>query len=320
MVNKGSEMILSASAGEDTELWRKVLPYTEVNDIALYYEEEGAGQPVLFIHGGFGGVESTLYPKPSLITGLLPPQSFHTVSFDRRNSGRSGYGTAYTTLEDLASDAHGVMQAVGLERAIVIGDSLGGMVAQRFALDYPEATQGLVLVETSAHILRRTLQVKAILLAMRLLGPRALYRLFRRRFLEPDWSKPVGPDRSEEEVLQAREHDEEFRLQLRMLPDDELYRYSLGLIRTYVAFSGRDLRPELPELRMPVHVMHGDADTIVGVHHGRELGRLIPNAQYTELPGLGHGLPYYEQGRVTLRNAVEAMAQSLVEREPVSGA
>ena len=71
---------------------------------------------------------------------------------------------------------------------------------------------------------------------------------------------------------------------------------------------------------MPVHVMHGDADTIVGVHHGRELGRLVPNAQYTELHGLGHGLPYYEQGRVTLRNAVEAMAQALVESEPVSGA
>jgi pimeloyl-ACP methyl ester carboxylesterase len=288
-----------------------VLPHTEVDGVALHYEVEGDGQPVLFIHGGFGGVESTLYPKRSVISGVLSPEAFRTITFDRRNSGRSGYDTRYTTLEELARDARGVLSAAGFERAIVLGDSLGGMVAQRFALDYPAATEGLVLLETSSHILRRTLQVKAILLAMRIVGPRALYRLFRRRFMEPDWSKPVGPDRSEDEVRQAREHDEEFRRRLRAMPDEELYRYSLGLIRTYVAFSGRDLRGELQNLHVPTHVLHGDADTIVSVRYGRELGQLIPNVVYTELPGLGHGLPYYEEGRVAMRSAVAAVAGAL---------
>lgn len=288
-------------------MWRLRLPHVTVNGIELYFEDEGTGEPVLFIHGGFGGVESTLYPKPSSITGALPADRYRTISFDRRNSGRSAYATRFTRLEDLAADARGLLGALDVERAVVVGDSLGGMIAQRFALDYPHATSGLVLMETSARILRRTREVKAVLLAMRLLGPRVLYRLFRRRFLEPDWSKPVGPARTPHEVRLAHEQRRDFLQKLRDLPDDELYRYSLGLIRTYVAFSGRDLRPEVPSLPAPVHIIHGSADTIVGTHHGRELAALIPHAEYTELPGLGHGLLYYPEGRESLRRAVGAM-------------
>ena len=77
------------------------MPYLSANGIDLYYEEEGTGQPVLFIHGGFGGAESTLFPKPSAVTGLLSREAFRTISFDRRNSGRSGYCLDETSLEDL---------------------------------------------------------------------------------------------------------------------------------------------------------------------------------------------------------------------------
>jgi pimeloyl-ACP methyl ester carboxylesterase len=285
-----------------------VLPHVRVNRIELHYEEEGAGQPVLFIHGGFGGVESTLYPKPSVVAGALPANAFRTISFDRRNSGRSQFDTSDTRLEDLAADARALLEALGIEHAIVVGDSLGGMIAQRFALDYADVTSGLVLLETSAHILRRTRRVRAVLLAMRLLGPRVLYRMFRRRFLEPDWSKPIGPDPSEAAVQLAREQSLEFRRSLRELSDADLYRYSLGLIRTYVAFSGCDLRREIGRLRMPVEVIHGSADRIVGAHHGRELSGLIPQANLTELAGLGHGLLYYREGREALGAAVEVMA------------
>ena len=274
---------------------------------------------MLFIHGGFGGVESTLYPKPSVIRRVLPSDQFRTVSYDRRNSGRSGYHTRFTSLEDLASDARGLLEGLGIGEAMVVGDSLGGMVALRFGLDYPQMTKSLVLLETSAHILRRTREVRAVLLAMRLLGPRLLYRVFRRRFLEPDWSKPVGPEQTPEEQRRVREQDMEFRRRLREMPDEELYRYSLGLIRTYVAFSGRDLRPELHRLSMPGHVLHGSSDTIVGAHHGRELAKLIPGSRYTEISGLGHGLLYYPEGREVVRSAIEEMAVSYAEEAPATG-
>ena len=273
----------------------------------MFYEEEGSGQPVLFLHGGFGGVESSLFPKPSAISGVLPSGGFRTISFDRRNSGRSQYDTSVTRLEDLANDALGLLASLGIERAVVVGDSMGGMIAQRFALDHPAATAGLVLMETSARILRRTLQVKAALAAVRLFGPRALYRVFRGRFREPRWARPIGPDPSDEEAARLREHNQAFLQALREMPDEELYRYSLGLIRTYVAFSGRDLRDELPNLRLPVEVIHGSSDRIVGANHGREVASLIPGATLAELPGLGHGLLYYPEGRRALVEAIGAM-------------
>jgi pimeloyl-ACP methyl ester carboxylesterase len=58
---------------------------------------------------------------------------------------------------------------------------------------------------------------------------------------------------------------------------------------------------------MPVQVIHGSSDTIVGVRHGREIASLIPDATLTELPGLGHGLLYYPEGRKALLDAVGAM-------------
>jgi pimeloyl-ACP methyl ester carboxylesterase len=69
---------------------------------------------------------------------------------------------------------------------------------------------------------------------------------------------------------------------------------------------------------MPVEVIHGSADRIVGADHGRELSGLIPQANLTELAGLGHGLLYYPEGREALRAAVGAIVDHCVAEEVMS--
>src|SRR3712207_8868871 len=54
-----------------------------IYNLDLYYEDDGAGPPVLFIHGGFGGVQSSLFPQPSVIAGVLQAEAFRTISYDR---------------------------------------------------------------------------------------------------------------------------------------------------------------------------------------------------------------------------------------------
>lgn len=284
------------------------MPFVRANGIEVYYESQGQGVPVLFIHGGFGGAESTLYPRPSAISGLLPEDRFRVISFDRRNAGRSQYVLKPFRLEDLADDAYGLLNALGVPRAIVIGDSLGGMVAQQLALDHPDAVSSLVLMETGTHVLERTRQVSAIILLLRLAGPRILFRRFKHRFLNPDWSRPVGPPRTEEALRDLALHHTEFLRTLNALPEPELYRLSLGLIRTYVAYSGRDTAPHLRRLSMPVHVIHGTADSIVPFEKGRALHAAIPGSTLLALPGLDHGLPYYPEAREALREVVESLA------------
>ena len=91
----------------------------------------------------------------------------------------------------------------------------------------------------------------------------------------------------------ADEHWASYLQQLRVMPDDELYRYSVGLLRTYVAYFGRDLSNELERSTLPVHIMHGTADPVVSFQAGEKLHRLIPNSRMHRLEGLTHGLFYY---------------------------
>lgn len=295
------------------------LPHVRVNGIQLYYEDSGAGQPVLYFHGGFGGPETTLITRPHAITGVLPPEQYRTITIDRRNSGRSDYDTAKVRLEDFAADARGVLVAIGIERAVIVGDSLGGPVAKRFAFDYPDATRGLVLMATSARILADSPETKAAQWAMRVVGPRRLYSMFRNKFREPEWVKSSGPRRLPYEVRFSPDQHAEFRRRLDELADGELCRYSSGQMRTYAAFAGRDLRAELPKLTMPVAIIHGAADADIHKTHAREMAALIPHATYTELPGLGHGLLFFLEGREALRRAIASICGPMQDAETAAG-
>lgn len=270
---------------------------------------------MLFVHGGFGGVESTLFPQPSAFTGVLPPETFRTITYDRRNSSRSGYSAAGYRLEDLASDAAGLLDHLGIERAIIVGDSLGGMVAQRFALRWPERTTGLLLCETAPRMIKRRPPVALALAASRFLPPRLFYRLFRRRVLNPPRYAPVGPAARESEELR----DERWACYLRQLqemPEEDLYRYSVGLFRTYAAYFARDFSRELARLStLPVHIFHGTSDTVVPFSGGEWLHRCIPNSRLHALEGLGHGLFYYDSARARVRDVIEQVAAASAPRK-----
>jgi len=266
------------------------MPYINANGINIHYDIAGHGRPVLFIHGGFGGAESTLFPQPSVITGVLPEQAFITISYDRRNSGRSEYTPTRIRLEDLAADALGLLQAL------------------RIALDFPSAITALVLMETGAMIFERTNKVRAIDAALRIVGERRIFRLNKRSLLNPTWSKPVGPAVTAEQAAARAAHDAEFRARLRALPEDELFHYTRGLVRTYMAFSGRDISSQVHRIEPPVHIIHGTADTIVPWNKGRDLHERIAGSDLHTLPGLGHGLLLYEEGRDELRSVLDPYA------------
>ena len=213
----------------------------------MYYEDEGEGTPVLFIHGGFGGVESTLFPQPSVFKGVMPPETFRTITYDRRNSSRSGYSTKPHKIEDLAADAAALLDHLGIDRAVIVGDSMGGMVAMKFALRWPERTIGLLLVETAPRIIKSRPLIKATLLGARVLPPRLVYTLFKRRVMNPPRYGPVGPE-ARESAASRDERWASYLKQLREMPDEDLYRYSVGLLRTYVAYFGRDISGDLERL------------------------------------------------------------------------
>ena len=280
------------------------MPTFANGDLETYYEVAGSGRPVLFIHGGFGGAESTLHPQPSAFAKVLPPDRFQTITYDRRNGGRSSYVPRRLRIEDLADDAAGLTDHLGLDRTIVVGDSLGGMVAIAYVVRYPEKVELLCLAETGASILQPPLRVKLLVELVHRLPKGPVLRLFRKRLMEPPLYPPLGPSRPELEVWRRARH-QDYVDKLRDLPEEELRRFSLGLFHNYAAFVGRDLTPQLPRLSMPVHVLHGTADSVVPVRHGEALHAAIAHSKLHLLDGLGHGLFYYRESVELVRRVLD---------------
>ena len=112
------------------------------------------GLPVLFIHGGYGGPITTLFGPPRWFDSVfLPSDPVCLVRYSRRNAGTSTYVFEPFELSDLAADAAGLLDALAIDRAVIIGSSAGGPVALEFALSRPERVIALALPNTGPAIM-----------------------------------------------------------------------------------------------------------------------------------------------------------------------
>ncbi len=119
------------------------MPFQKINGIQIYYEEHGQGDPLLLIQGlGY----------PSGMWFLQIPElsrHFRTLIFDNRGVGRTDKPDEEYSVTLMASDAIGLLGALGISKAHVVGVSLGGYIAQEIALSKPEVVDHLVLMATS---------------------------------------------------------------------------------------------------------------------------------------------------------------------------
>lgn len=122
------------------------MPTVQVNDINLYYEVHGAGAPLVLI----GGLGTDLSEWESLIRPLAEHRQ--VVAFDNRGAGRSDQPDQPYSIEQMAGDTAGLVRALGVARADVLGVSMGGRIALELALAHPEQVNRLVLVSTAARV------------------------------------------------------------------------------------------------------------------------------------------------------------------------
>ena len=125
------------------------MPIAELEDLDIYYEIIGQGEPLVMIRGLGSNVDHWYEQVPTL------SKEFQLLVFDNRGIARSSDpGGAFST-RDMAEDTAALMESAGIKSAHVLGYSMGGMVAQEMALNHPEKVRGLILVATDCGITKR---------------------------------------------------------------------------------------------------------------------------------------------------------------------
>jgi pimeloyl-ACP methyl ester carboxylesterase len=269
------------------------VPRANINGFEIYYETSGEGSPVAFVHGGFGGIVTTLLPRQYPWRSNFS-RHYTVVTYDRRSAGRSAYPESGYSLEDSARDLRDLLRHLDIERSHLIGSSAGGPIAMTYALMYPEAVKALVLVNTSPCLIPEGAPAERIRARVRLLeeeGPEAAYEARRE-------AGPVGLDLffanvrnvDPARLRELREAQEQVQARIRETTLEQRVAWYAGETRNYSAYLGVDLTPRLPDLRMPTFIIHGDADSVVPVAGAYVLKDHIHQADLSILRGAEHGL------------------------------
>jgi len=245
------------------------MPTAPVNGISLYYEEHGAGSPLLLI---MGFAANTTAWEP-----LLPALSSRcrVIAFDNRGAGRSAAPEAAYTMAELADDALGLLAHLGIERAHVYGISMGGMIAQHVALRAPRRVLSVILGCTTPGGPQATPAPDPIVAALLKASTAPIEEAF-------DLTVPIMYS----DAFAAAHRAELWERALRNAP---LRASEAGIKGQMAAIVGHDTFARLSEIAKPALVLHGDADELVPTVNGRLLAEGIPGARLVLYSGARHG-------------------------------
>jgi len=245
------------------------MPHAEVAGRRLHYVRQGEGEPLLLIQG----LSANHLHWGDDFLGLLR-EDFDVIAFDNRGIGHSDRVEEPFTVPDMAADAAGLLDALDLESAHVMGISMGGMIAQELALDQPERVRTLILGCTYCGGEGSRLTDAAI---VQRLGE--LFMAGRtEEALRYGFEVNVSPTFTEDPA--------HFELVTRIAAELPA---SLDILMLQVqAIAGHDTSARLPGLTVPTLVLHGSEDQMLSVENGRMIARLVPGARLEVFEGVGH--------------------------------
>ncbi|NOT55907.1 MAG: alpha/beta fold hydrolase [Deltaproteobacteria bacterium] len=239
-----------------------------INGVELEYELQGTGTPLVLIHGAQG--------DRSMFSAIAPlfAAHYHVLTFDQRGSGRSEKPDMDYSIAMLADDTAALMDHVGFASAHIIGVSMGGMIAQEFALRHPHKTQALVLGCTTpggSHAVP--------------LGGGALARAYS--------TQPMSAEERGRALAEAcftkgyiEAHPEVIPAMIEARRQRPIEPVALG--HRMKAAHAHDTYDRLPRITAPTLVITGKDDVLISWENSRILADRIPGAKYVLLEPAGH--------------------------------
>ena len=244
------------------------MPKVKVSDIEMNYTLHGSGEPVVLIGGLAGGNWQSW-------SGQIPAleEEYNVLAFDNRGIGESDSPDVPYTTTMMAHDTFGLMDTVGIQRAHIIGKSMGGAIGQIMALEQPDRVRSLTMTSSFMLLDPRGVRVletwrdKVERLGWERFARHLMIHFFTEEFFE---TNPDVVARAEQAILKTK-------------------RTVHGYVRTSLAVEAHDTSDQIGEIRVPVLIMCGAEDVVTPARQSEEMARRISGAQCHIVPKSLHG-------------------------------
>lgn len=244
------------------------MPRIAVAGGEIQYEESGRGHPLIFV-SGLSGLARYWQPQVPVFS-----RSYRVITYDQRGTGGSDKEQRNFSVDQMAAELIGLMDALEIERAHIVGQSTGGAIGQTVAIEHPQRVARMVIFSTWTHCdpwFRRLFEAR-----------RAMYgeagSELHARF-HPLWLYP--PDYVN---THDTEIEEERKKAIAGAPPVEV---SIGRINAILAF---DRRADLARIKASTMILCADDDYITPSYHAKALGRAITGSKVVILNGGGHSV------------------------------
>ena len=241
------------------------MPFVENQGVKIYWDEQGYGAPLLLIMGL--GYPSYMWYR----TRPVLAARYRTIALDNRGVGRSDVPSGPYPIALMASDAAAVLGAAGVEIAHVFGVSMGGMIAQEFALQYPKRVRSLILGCTAAG---GPTAVRA--------EPEVIQMLMARSKMTAEQAAEAAVPFIYDPATPREWIDEDLAIRRPWFARADAYTAQLQGILAWEAYS------RLPEIARPTLVIHGESDRLVPPANGKIIAEHIPGATLVTIPRASH--------------------------------
>lgn len=261
--------------------------------IDIAYERFGdPSAPTVLLVMGMG---TQLIGWPDGLCKALVQQGLHVVRFDNRDAGQSthfagrpdflaatrgDFATAVYTLSDMAADTAGLLDALGMGAAHVVGASLGGFVAQTLAIEHPARVRSLTSIMSTT-------------------GAPDVGQLHAEARVIFSWPRPTTREEAMERAVRTMAllgspgfpHDDAVIAQMAGRAWDRDHDPDAIVRQAVATLASGDRTEKLRALSLPTIVIHGEDDRMCDVSGGRATAAAIPGAELITIPGMGHDLP-----------------------------
>lgn len=247
------------------------MPKVQVGDISMYYEVVGEGEPLVLIHG------LTLDHLSWSFQTQAFSENYQVLLFDNRGVGRTDSPEMEYTTEMMADDLAGLLDVLEINKAHVLGLSLGGMIAQEFALKYPDRVERLILAVTAARPAKTAMRTNHIIetlykMAQNEVGLEERTRMFMVWSFSPRFFEDPKQAQIMVNLVANAPHPQPLQ----------------GLAGQLAAASRHDTYDRLEQIQAPTLVLGAREDLLLPARHSEELAEGIKNSRLHMIDDAAH--------------------------------